>query len=158
MLISFVMHSNYRDAMQIAARNGSIPMLSLLHTSGGELSSRGPKGETLFHLAAYNGHIPTLRWLHTAGLLPEAVDMYGQTSAHVAARRGELAVLQYLHEELGMDVIDCEDFDGRKPIECIPRRGPVELQACRDYLQILMVENMEVNELFANTTNVVYNV
>eukprot|EP01031_Cornospumella_fuschlensis_P029989 gene29989-36223_t len=53
-----------RDGMQIAARNGSIPVLTLLHSSGGELSSRGPKGETLFHLAAYNGHVPTLRWLH----------------------------------------------------------------------------------------------
>ncbi|RYH15476.1 ankyrin repeat domain-containing protein [archaeon] len=143
--------------MQIAARNGSIPMLSLLHSSGGELPSRGPKGETLFHLAAYNGHVPTLRWLHAVGLLPEAVDMYGQTAAHVAARRGELSVLQYLHGELGVDVLDCEDFDGRKPIECIPRRGPVELQACKKYLQMLKVENMEVNELLALTNNVVEN-
>eukprot|EP01031_Cornospumella_fuschlensis_P025898 gene25898-31275_t len=147
-----------RDGIQIAARNGSIPVLSLLHSSGGELSSRGPKGETLFHLAAYNGHVPTLRWLHAAGLLPEAVDIYGQTAAHVAARRGELAVLQYLHGELGVDVVDCEDFDGRKPIECIPRRGPVELQACKDYLQVLMLENMEVNELFGNTVDAVHSV
>lgn len=111
--------------MQIAARNGSPPMLSLVHEHGGEISSRGPKGDTLYHLAASNGHVNVLIWLtehvyRGAGLAGDAVDMYGQTAAHVAARRGEAAVLRYLHETLGVDVLQ-EDYDGRTPLEVIPK-------------------------------------
>jgi ankyrin repeat protein len=123
--------------MQIAARNGSIPMLHLLHAHGGSLFTRGLRGDTLFHLAGYNGHIDTMKWLHKKGILPEAVDLMGQTVIHVAARRGEFLVLKYLYEELNMAGFDQEDFDGRTPLDCIPRRGPDELQQCRDYLTMI---------------------
>eukprot|EP01032_Pedospumella_encystans_P007541 gene7541-9038_t len=120
-----VKNSFGRDAMQIAARNGSPKMLSLIHEHGGEISSRGPKGDTLYHLAASNGHVNVLTWLtehvyRGAGIAGDAVDMFGQTAAHVAARRGEVAVLRYLHGELGVDVLQ-EDFDGRTPLEVIPK-------------------------------------
>ncbi len=120
--------------MQIAARNGNNSMLRMLYSHGASLNSRGLRGDTLFHLACYNGHIDTMRWLHRMGALPEAVDMYGQTAIHIAARRGELAVLRYLREDLNMDGFQQEDFDGRTPIDCIPRRGPPELELCREYL------------------------
>ena len=123
--------------MQIAARNGSIPLLQLLHSHGGSLYTRGLRGDTLFHLAGYNGHIDTMRWLQKRGILPEAVDLMGQTVIHVAARRGELAVLKYLYEELNMDGFSQEDFDGRTPLDCIPRRGPPEIEQCRDYLTMI---------------------
>jgi ankyrin repeat protein len=142
--------------MQIAARNGCIAMLQALYEHHGDLSTRGPKGETLFHLAAYNGHVSTMIWLHSQGILPEAVDIYGQTAAHIAARRGEVLVLQYLHEHLGMDVLYAEDFDGRTPIECIPRRGPEELQACRDYLDSLLpAANAMIQQQPLSTSNLV---
>src|SRR4051812_40696772 len=105
-----------RDAMQICSRNGSVPMLTMLLTHGGLLSSRGSKGDTLFHLASYNGHVACLRWLHTQGIVTEAVDILGQTALHVAARRGELKVLRYLHDKLKLDHTQL-DFDGRTPLE-----------------------------------------
>jgi hypothetical protein len=108
--------------MQIAARNGSIPMLSLLLQAGGSISTRGPKGDTLFHLAAYNGHLSTMKWLKSNGILPESVDMYGQTAMHVACRRAELEVLVYLDEAIMADFTQ-QDFDGLSPLECIPRYG-----------------------------------
>eukprot|EP01033_Poteriospumella_lacustris_P000878 gene878-631_t len=141
-----------RDAMQIAARHGSVPMLALIHQHGGSLSTRGPKGDTLFHLAAYNGHVETMQWLlHTQQrLLPAAVDRYGQTVVHVAARRGELKVLQFLYHDAGIDeaLFTQEDFDGQTPVDCIPRRGPEELQACRDFFENLGVDEVQNLTLF----------
>ena len=136
--------------MQIASRYGSVPMLEVLKEHGGLLSSRGPKGDTLFHLAAYNGHVETMKWLHSVGILPEAVDMFGQTVAHVAARRGEINVLKYLHYELNMNIFEQEDFDGRTPLQCIPKRGPPELQECREFLDTLgFDEEHNLNVTFA---------
>jgi len=65
--------------MQISARNGSVAMLEMLHSNGGSVSTRGPRGDTLFHLSAMNGHVDALRWLHYHGILPEAVDIYGSS-------------------------------------------------------------------------------
>ncbi len=129
--------------MQIAARNGSIPILELLHDFGGNISSRGPKGDTLFHLAGYNGHVLTMKWLHAKGILPEAVDLHGQTVVHLAARRGEFGVLQYLYEELHVDAalfLTQEDFDGRTALDCLPRHGPEEFEACREYFQMIIAQ------------------
>lgn len=129
--------------MQIAARNGSIQLLQLLFSNGASISTRGLRGDTLFHLAGYNGHIETMKWLQKKGILPEAVDLMGQTVIHVAARRGEFKVLKYLYEELRMSGFLQEDFNGLTPIECIPRRGGdiEEYQLCRDYL--MMIETIE---------------
>jgi len=52
-----------RDAMQIASRNGNVDMLSMLRSRGGNMFSRGPKGDTLLHLAALNGHVETMRYI-----------------------------------------------------------------------------------------------
>ena len=127
--------------MQICARNGSVNMLSMLLKHGGRLSSRGPKGDTLFHLASYNGHVSTLQWLHEKGILPEAVDILGQTAVHVAARRGEFKVLQYLHESLNMDFNQL-DFDGRLPLECVPRGGGPDIDQCREYMHMINVKHL----------------
>lgn len=67
--------------MQISARNGSVSMLRMLLDHEGSIYSRGPRGDTLFHLAALNGHVDALRWLCDNGILPEAVDANG-TCAH----------------------------------------------------------------------------
>lgn len=131
--------------MQIAARNGCIPMLLMLHQEGGNLSSRGPKGDTLAHLAAYNGHVSTLQWLHEVGAVLEAVDLYGRTIVHTAARRGELLVLQYLVESLNMDYMQ-QDFDGKTAYELIPRRGPDEVMQCREYM-IALISQLDKLEM-----------
>ena len=126
-----------RDAMQIAARNGNVPMLSLLQSWGGEMSSRGPRGDTLMHLSAANGHTECMRWLQTHGALVEAVNMLGQSPVHIAARRGELTALELLNA-WGVEMAS-EDFDGCTPFESIPRSGAyndnqAELDACRAFL------------------------
>lgn len=54
--------------MQIAARNGCVPMLEMLLHYGGDLWTRGRRGETLLHLAANNGHLEAMVWLHRAGM------------------------------------------------------------------------------------------
>jgi hypothetical protein len=136
----------YRDAMQIAARNGSIPMLSLVLQAGGSISTRGPKGDTLFHLAAYNGHLSTMKWLKSNGILPESVDSYGQTAMHVACRRAELEVLIYLDEAIEADFTQ-QDFDGLSPLECLPRfsqddEEKLKLAECKKVV-MLAVANIE---------------
>lgn len=132
-----------RDAMQIAARNGNLSMLKMLYMHGGSLNSKGLRGDNLFHLAGYYGHVDTMRWLQRQGINPDMVDMYGQNIVHIAARRGELAVLKYLWEDLGMtQQFILPDVDGRNPMECIPRRGPPELEYCREYMQDIYSELM----------------
>lgn len=72
--------------MQIAARNGSIPMLALVNEFGGSIQSTGPNGDGLFHLAAFNGHLETMKWLRRNGILADAVDSSGTNnviSSHV---------------------------------------------------------------------------
>ena len=112
----------FRDAMQIAARNGSIPMMDLIKQWGGSVHSLGPKGDTLFHLCAYNGHLKAMKWLQNEGVAAEAVDMFGQTAVHVAAKRAEPLVLAFLCDELNVDFSHL-DYDGLSPLECIPRFG-----------------------------------
>ena len=127
--------------MQIAARNGNLPMLKMLYLRGGSLYTKGLRGDNLFHLAGYYGHVDTMRWLHRQGINPDMMDMYGQNIVHIAARRGELAVLRYLWEDLSMtQQFLMLDIDGRTPIECIPRRGPPELELCRDYMREIYSE------------------
>jgi ankyrin repeat protein len=111
--------------MQIAARNGSVAMLALLLQSGGALDTTGPKGDSLFHLAAYNGHLPAMRWLQSNGISSDAVDIAGQTAVHVACKRGEPLVLSYLYEECKSDFMKL-DFEGKNPLDCIPKFGEDE--------------------------------
>jgi hypothetical protein len=111
--------------MQIAARNGSVAMLALLLQSGGSIDTAGPKGDNLFHLAAYNGHLLAMRWLQSNGISPDAVDMAGQTAVHIACKRGEPQVLSYLYEECKSDFLKL-DFDGKNPLDCIPKFGEDE--------------------------------
>lgn len=144
-----------RDAMQIASRWGSVEMLQLLESHGGSISSRGPKGDSLYHLAAYNGHIDTMRWLQSKGIFTEGLDIFGQNVVHIAARRGEISVLKYLQDEIRIELFTQEDFDGRIPQDCIPRRGPAELQQCREFFANLGVDEEEnLNLVFARIRGV----
>ena len=134
--------------MQIAARNGNLSMLKMLYLSGGSLNTKGLRGDNLYHLAGYYGHVETMRWLHRQGINPDSLDIYGQNIVHIAARRGELAVLKYLWEDLNMtQQFLLEDNDGRKPIECIPRRGPPELELVREYMTDIYSELMPSHDL-----------
>lgn len=108
--------------MQIAARNGSLSVMKLLYENGSSLNTRGKKGDTIFHLAAANGHTELMQWANDMGAVASCVDMFGQTPAHVAARRGESSVLKYLYHTLDLDMMQ-EDFDGRTPLQVIPRQA-----------------------------------
>lgn len=134
-----------RDAIQIASRNGCNAMIEMLLRFNANISSRGLKGDTLFHLAAANGFVETLKLLHLCGILPEAVDCLGQTVVHVASRRGEIKVLEYLHDELGFTYKDFlqEDFDGRNSYDVIPRRGynQDDLDLCREYVNMVLQQD-----------------
>jgi len=134
-----------RDAIQIASRNGCNGMIEMLLRFNANISSRGLKGDTLFHLAAGNGFVETMKLLHLCGILPEAVDSLGQTVVHVASRRGEIKVLEYLHDELGFTYSDFleEDFDGRNSYDVIPRRGynQDDLDLCREYVNLVFQQD-----------------
>jgi hypothetical protein len=114
------MNSFGRDGMQIAARNGDVKMLELLHRRQGRLHSRGPRGDGLIHLAAYNGHLKAIRWLLNSGSVPTVVDMRGQHAGHIAARRCNHETVIYLYEKVGLDFCQ-EDFDGQTPYQLVPR-------------------------------------
>ena len=110
----------YRDALQIATRNGDLDAIKLLVRNGASTATRGRRGDTLFHIAGGNGHVHVLRWLADQGLMHTLLDMNGQSVAHVAARRGEVEVLRFLHEYLHMSLHE-EDFDGMTPIQLVPK-------------------------------------
>jgi hypothetical protein len=134
-----------RDAIQIASRNGCNAMIEMLLRFNANISSRGLKGDTLFHLAAANGFVETLKLLHLCGILPEAVDCLSQTVVHVPSRRGEIKVLEYLHDQLGFTYEDFlqEDFDGRNSYDVIPRRGynQDDLDLCREYVNMVFQQD-----------------
>mmetsp|Transcript_12898 Transcript_12898/g.28835 ORF Transcript_12898/g.28835 Transcript_12898/m.28835 type:complete len:1467 (+) Transcript_12898:155-4555(+) len=137
-----VRNSFGRDAMQIAARNGTVGVMKILHQNGGQLTSRGgPRSSTLFHLAAENGHIAVMQWMNSVGGISHGCDLYGQTAVHVAARRGELETIHYLHFSLDLDLA-AEDFDGLTPLEVLPKHsmhGNEEgVSGCRDFLLSMM--------------------
>jgi len=127
--------------MQIAARNGSLDVMRLLYDNGGDLTTRGKTGDTLFHLAAANGHVNVMIWMNSIGGLATCVNRYGQTPAHIAARRGEVDVLKYLHYDLCVDVQQ-EDFDGQTPLQLVPRHSMYgndqNVQETRDFLISLL--------------------
>ena len=138
----------FRDAMQIAARNGSVPMLDLIKQWGGSLTTVGPKGDTLFHLTAYNGHIKAMKWLYENGAISNAIDNFGQTAIHVAAKRCEPEILIYLYDEMNSDFTQL-DFDGMSPYDCVPRYGEDDerkskLDQCR---KIISTANNEINKI-----------
>jgi ankyrin repeat protein len=110
----------HRDAVQISTRNGSLDILKILFAAGASLTTRGKRGDTLFHLAAANGHVSIMEWLTSVGVMHNMVDLAGQTCAHVAARRGEVAVLRYLELKHDMD-FNQKDFDDETPLEKIPK-------------------------------------
>ena len=142
---SLILPANYyfvllrRDAMQIAARNGRLDIVKYLAESGGSTATRGRRGDTLFHIAAENGHVAVMRWLAERGRMQSLLDMHGQSAAHVAARRGEVAALVFLREELHME-LHHEDFEGRTPLQLLPRRAlqgnEAGISACRRYLSV----------------------
>ena len=84
-----------------------------------------------------HGHVHVLQWLSSVGVLHSLVDCTGQTAAHVAARRGEFAVLRYMCETLHADITQ-EDFEGRIPLDCVPKRSlqgnDEALEQTRQYL------------------------
>ena len=126
--------------MQIAARNGSIPMLELLSQNGGSLESRGPKGDTLHQLAASNGHLKVGKWLLANGLT-DAPDLMGNTAVHVAARRCETEILRFLYLSMGCD-FRLRNSDGQTPYECIPRIGDDfdNVRKCRELVKSIVAE------------------
>jgi ankyrin repeat protein len=127
----------FRDALQIAARNGCLDLMKFLVDRGSALGTRGKRGDTLFHLAAYNGHVHVMKWLSSVGVMHHHVDAVGQSAAHVAARRGELGVLKYLHEALHVDFSE-EDFEGQTALQCVPKKSmqgnESDLEMTRQYL------------------------
>ncbi len=128
--------------MQIASRNGNLDILRILHRSGGSIYSRGPRGDTLFHLATSFGNMEVMKWLIRQGLFPGLLDMFGQSAVHVAARRAELEILKYLHFELHLDFAQ-EDFDGKVPLDCVPKRasGLENVDECRKFIAYVMEDN-----------------
>jgi len=132
-------------------------MIEMLLRYNASVSSRGLKGDTLFHLAASNGFVDTMRLLHKCGILPEAVDINGQTCLHIAARRGEIKVLEYLHDDLGFTYDDFlqENFDGQNCYDVIPRRGynQEELDHCREYVNLIFQEDPKYKDHISSSSS-----
>lgn len=126
--------------MQIAARNGSIPMLELLSVNGGSISTKGHKGDTLFQLAASNGHLSVVKWLDQSGLV-DISDSAGNTAVHVAARRVEVEILRYFDVNMGCKFC-VTNLDGQTPFDCIPRLGDdlERITKCRELVKNILAE------------------
>lgn len=122
--------------MQVAARNGSLDVLKRLHQLGGDINSKGPDDENLFHIAGSNGHIHVLAWLLEMGLDPSSTTAKGQTLAHISARRGELLVAKFLYFMCHVD-FNLKDNDGRTPMECIPRHGPENIPELKQFISMI---------------------
>jgi ankyrin repeat protein len=126
--------------MQIAARNGNIPMLELLFQNGGNIHSKGASNDSLYQMATQNGYLKVIKWLDKNGVLDE-VDDNGKTAVHVAAKRYEYEILKYLDCEMGCN-FRLENLDGSTPLQCIPRNGdePKKLERCRELVRSIVAE------------------
>lgn len=135
-----------RDAVQISTRNGFLDILKFLFEAGASLTTRGKRGDTLFHLAAANGHVSVMEWLTSVGVMHNMVDLTGQTCAHVAARRGEVGVLRYLELKHDID-FNQKDFDDETPLDKVPKSSlhgnEEELEETRLFLLLRRRETSE---------------
>ena len=122
--------------MQVAARNGSLDVLKRLYELGGDINSKGPDDENLFHIAGSNGHIHVLAWLLGIGFDPASTTAKGQSLAHIAARRGELLVVKFLYFMCHLDFNRVDD-DGMTPMECIPRYGPENIPEVKQFISMI---------------------
>ena len=88
------------------------------------LTTRGNKGDTLFHLAAYYGQLKVCKWLRkqNATEVAKLLTIEDQSVMHIAAKRSELEVLQYMQDIVGYDVRK-QDKAGMNVYKCIPRFG-----------------------------------
>jgi hypothetical protein len=141
-----VKNSFGRDAMQVAARNGSLEVLKKLYDLGGNLFTKGPEGENLFHIGCSNGHINVLVWLLEQGADPALSTPAGQTAAHIAARRGELQVVKFLHFICNLDFAQLDD-EGKTPVQCIPRCGPDNIAETKQFINMVTAPP-ETKELY----------
>jgi hypothetical protein len=141
-----VKNSFGRDAMQVAARNGSLEVLKKLYDLGGNLFTKGPEGENLFHIGCSNGHINVLVWLLEQGADPALSTPAGQTAAHIAARRGELQVVKFLHFVCNLDFAQLDD-EGKTPVQCIPRYGPDNIAETKQFINMVTAPP-ETKELY----------
>lgn len=132
--------------MQVAARNGTLDVLKRLYELGGDLLTKGPDEENLFHIAGNNGHINVLAWLLEMGLDPSSRNAKGQTLAHIAARRGELLVAKFLYFICHTD-FNLTDYEGRSPIDCIPKYGPDNIPEMKEFISMITAPP-ETRELY----------
>ena len=127
--------SCFRDGMQIAARNGSIDMLTILADMGGSMQSKGPNGDSLLHLSTLNGHLFCIQWLISQGISTRVLDGRGQNIVHIAARRCEVKILEYLLEHHPEIDFLSKDYIGATPYDCIPRTSADTSEKTRDYFK-----------------------
>ena len=97
---------------------------SHIHSKGALLTTRGNKGDTLWHLAAYYGQLKVCKWLRKQNAFEVAklLTLEDQSVMHTAARRSELEILQYMQDTVGYDVRK-KDKAGLNVYKSIPRFG-----------------------------------
>lgn len=151
----------YRDAFQIATRNGYIVILKRLYKECGGSVGNGLlklltcrnhySGDSLVHIGIYftyylyiiliysacsYGNIEILKWFKDIGLNFKVLNLKGQSVVHSAAIRGQYFVLKYLYESRVQIDFRLLDSNNQTPFDIIPTRsdGIGSFDLCRQYL------------------------
>ncbi|KAG1669644.1 hypothetical protein FOA52_010804 [Chlamydomonas sp. UWO 241] len=80
----------------LAAGNGHLSVVKLLHDEGADIEQRNVMKETPLIRAAHNGHLSVVKHLISIGAAVGAIDMGDNTPLHWAAMRGHVEVVRTL--------------------------------------------------------------
>ncbi|GMH32807.1 hypothetical protein BSKO_00641 [Bryopsis sp. KO-2023] len=123
-------------ALQWAALNNQVSIISLLLEHGADPNGRDLSGQTPLHWSAVRGALPAAETLLRVGARTEQKDYKGYTVCHVAAQYGQTAVIYHLALKWNVDIC-VVDADGRTPLHWAAYKG------FADTVRLLLVLNAE---------------
>jgi hypothetical protein len=85
-----------RTPCYIAAYNGHVDVIRLLHEYGADIEKADNDGRTPCFAAAFNGHVDVIRLLHEYGADIEKANNDGETPLQIARERNKAEVVAFL--------------------------------------------------------------
>jgi uncharacterized protein len=138
-----------QSAMMLAARKGSVEIVTSLISAGADLTISDHKGRTALHVAAETGNVAVVEFLVRSLISGRAglnqVDNAGSTALHYAASMGRVAVVEILVKSLISIRADLTVFNdtGNTALHIAVEEGHVAV------VEVLVSNGMDVDLLRA---------